>query len=65
MANRRAGGPKIKEDGAKSIFFERMLDGSWTASTETADGKILGFGATVLDARVSLDKLLRKLLNAS
>ena len=61
MVNRGTHGPK--PNGVMSIFFDRMLDGSWTASTETADGKIAGTGRTILEARNALDAL-RKLLSA-
>jgi len=61
MVNRDRRGPK-SNDGM-SIFFDRMLDGSWTASTETTDGKIAGTGRTILEARRALDAL-RTLLSA-
>jgi hypothetical protein len=51
---------KPKINGAGSIFFERMPDGTWTARTDTADGTIAGTGTTLLEARLALDALLRE-----
>jgi hypothetical protein len=61
MVDRGTRGPK--PNGVMSIFFDRMLDGSWTASTETADGKIAGTGKTVIEARRALDALQKLLVS--
>jgi len=61
MVTRGKRGPKTND--VRSIFFDQMLDGSWTASAETADGKIAGTGKTILEARRALDAL-HKLLSA-
>ena len=63
MANElNTGGPKM--NGAlinvTSIFFERIIDGSWTATIDTDHGEIAGSGASILEARLALDELLKR-----
>ena len=50
-----------KINGARSIFFDRMPDGTWTAKTDRADGEIAATGASIREARLALDELLRDL----
>ena len=57
MVNGNPLGPQI--DGVTSIFFERMPDGSWTVSTDTAEGEIVGNGSTIPKARRAFDDARR------
>ena len=58
MVNGNTSSPKI--NGAMSICFERMPDGSWTVSTDTDHGEIAATGATMLEARLAFDDLMKK-----